>query len=442
MENTNWIKIKKNTNIDGNEGFEVEEEDTSDAEIRAIEEKINQARKHFTKLPLFESLQPTQKQIKEDFSDKGFSKKEIAKFKDIIKKIKKYSDPETIIDNGLKSVGIKDKTKRLLIQVYILCICYFCIVVMATYNIYDIAENRSQLPAWMNKSYDFVVNSLSFFTFTNNYGLKPLMLFSGYKRFLISFGISAICALIIMNPMSVVILLLEVLSGNGMGVLSQLWRAPLIPIICIWSILALLVSLVNLDNVVALYFSPITFIATSMLSLILMILFTPISGLLFSLYWSKNLIYPGGWLKRDTIDKQNNDDVASDTHKGNGITTTEEQSLLEKGKTVITNFIDNQLSGTSVVAETLKNVPVSSIALRLASAVGTDTKLDTVLKYVYSFIFITFWVIIHIYASLKGKAGYFFAFIVPSVVIPLWFVSKYVKRIREIFGVTDIDKSP
>lgn len=75
MDNTNWIKIKKNTNIDGNEGFEVEEENTSDAEIRAIEEKINQARTHFTKLPLFESLQP-----KEGFYTKNglikFDKKE------------------------------------------------------------------------------------------------------------------------------------------------------------------------------------------------------------------------------------------------------------------------------------------------------------------------------------------------------------------------------
>ncbi len=64
-----------------------------------------------------------------------------------------------------------------------------------------------------------------------------------------------------------------------------------------------------------------------------------------------------------------------------------------------------------------------------------DTKFDTFLKGVCSFLFIIFWVIVHIYASLKGKVNKIFAFVVPVIVIVLYLVSRYVKQIREMLGI-------
>jgi hypothetical protein len=363
-DNTKWIKNKKEENenegfdpnsdegfdpnsdegfdpnsdegFDPNsdEGFEIEE--TSSEAIRAIEEKINQARKHFTKLPLFESLQPTQ--IKEGYSTKNglikFDKNEKKKIKETRDKIKKWSDPETWLRSSIPKRSKKKPNKKTTIEnifgttntavIYIRNMCYVILVFIGTYNVYNLKYDT--VPQSSPEMTPQSSPSLSF-AFIDNLGwlkatfYKIIEIFisstNGHHRFLISMCISFIAIMSLTNPLGFVILLLDAFQGKPGEAAKQLYKSPLIPFVMITGILVMLYKIQDISSAIDFGSKGVVgTLAAKCLTLVLMVLWLPIECAFFSLSLFYMVFLSGGFKQLTNFKNINNEldiDIKGDT---------------------------------------------------------------------------------------------------------------------------------
>jgi hypothetical protein len=486
MENTNWITIKKNTNLDGNEGFEVEEEDTSDAEIRAIEEKINQARKHFTKLPLFESLQP-----KEGFSTKNglikFDKKEKNNFNNIINKIKQWTDPETII-NRVVSRATKNTTVRTIATTYLRNMFYAVLVIFGTYNIYNIRQEGKSDNKMTGNDFEFIVNSNGFRNVVSRFIYGIMNITSGHHRFLIAFVCSIIGVFFISNPFSFVVLSLSSMSGNKKEGLQTLLKSPLIPFIIIFGIFSQIMNIPKITTAIEFLTKGIMgYMMASCISFVCMILFTPFACIWFSLTMFKLL-----FMSADGDDiKRINDEVDLDINNGEtrtflgnvvGLFSGGEESLPEQIKRALSGFFTNPtkiapvsdvlspssvsgklsdaiqgVSGPSVsdaISQSVSDVMPSvsdapSVSGKLSDAIqGVSSALskpeilklmrinkwyDKVSKIVCSYIIVILLLMVHFGSLLNTKVQPLFMWIPPIIGTILYLVFKHADFIGNLF---------